>query len=502
MNRDAPPPLSEEDLIRINQSFYFFCTRVMPYSFEDGFIDGAFIEEICSFMERFRKTARVSAKDHFKSTALKCYFMWRLMIDSFRSVESHYFSYEEGMAAYHTGKIKQWVKANPYFRNCRDLKPAADSVLAYSWDGVHTHTLTPHGLLSFKRGIHTGPYGIVFIDDPLKDPENQLVLTKIKTINNIFESQIMDMPDPTTGEVHVVGTPQTKEDFFFNAKVMRRFAVAILPAIQNEAERRALWPEYMSFEELVARRTERPNLFAQEYQCKPGYAKESYINEEKLNACVRPALVNYSIFDNMKEKDEDLRSSDVIAAIDIGKKAHPSHFTVFKRIPVRNEYGSPTGVYRHVQIHSKWMDGWDYTNARNGKTEDNFVPESPSQIEYVKLAILHFGIDRVYYDATRGEWEGFVEQGLLNPGVFIPVVLQTKMRTRIAEALDKAVASGNMDLVSDQRQVDQVLAVLKDLNAVQSSGGHGDAFWSNGMAIAGADDVQTTRGYASKPTGF
>lgn len=503
MDRENPPELTEEDLLRINSSFYYFCTRIMPYSFEDGFIDGAFIEDICRFMEMYRKTARVSARDHFKSTAVKCYWMWKLMVDSFRSVESQYFSYNEKMASYHTAKIKEWVKSNPYYKGCKDLKKAADGVLKYTWDGIHVHSLTPQGLLSFNRGIHTGPYGMVFVDDPLKDPENKLLLTKIKVINDVFEAQIMDMPDPQTGELHIVGTPQTKEDFFFNVDVMRRFGVKILPAIQNEVRKIALWPEYMSFEELAARRKERPKLFDQEYMCKPGYAKESYIDEEKLIACVNPSLVNYSVFDKMKAQDEDLSRCDVIGAIDIGKKAHPSHFTVYKRVPVLNEHHVPTGKYREVQIHSKWMDEWDYTNGLNGpQAINNFIPEHPTQIEYVLLALEHFGIDKIFYDATRGEWEGFVEQGLLPAGIFIPVIFNTKRKTQLAETFDRKVIDGTVAMLDDARQHDQVLMVLKDLNAIETSGGHGDSFWSNGMALSGFEDGSGTRVFSNKPVGW
>lgn len=503
VDRENPPPLTVEDLIKIDLSFYYFCRRILPYSFEDGFIDGEFVESICAFMEGHRKTIRISAKDHFKSTSFKAHFMWRLFRLSFRSVEDQYFSYEEGMAAYHTAKVKEMVRVNPYFANCRDLKKAAESVLSYTWDGIHTHTLEPHGMLSFKRGIHTGPYGCVYVDDALKDPENKLVLTKIKVVNDVFESQIVDMPDPTTGELHVVGTPQTNEDFFFNKDITRRFGIRILPAIVNRTTREALWPEYMPFDELIERERERPRIFPQEYLCKPGYAKDSYLNEESLGSVIIPSLENWSPFDMMKEEQSALLQYEVIGAIDIGKKAHPSHFVVFVRVPLRNENNIPTGQFRIRQLHSKWMDRWDYTNGMmNPDPETNFSPDLPTQIEYVKLCIQKWRLDRLYFDATRGEWEGFLEQGVIQPGVFIPVVFGTKSKTAMAQTLDKRVVSKEVELLNDERQRTQMLGVLNDLKAIEGPQGHGDSFWSIGMALEGFEEAGGTRAFGQKAEGF
>ena len=77
----------------------------------------------------------------------------------------------------------------------------------------------------------------------------------------------------------------------------------------------------------------------------------------------------------------------VIAGFDIGKKTHPSHLAVFGVVKalVREKVDDKESlVWKDVlvQLCSKYMDGWDYTD----------------QIEYLKKAIFHFKIDKLFYD--------------------------------------------------------------------------------------------------------
>lgn len=74
------------------------------------------------------------------------------------------------MSGYHIEKIKKLIQPNTYFAAVEDLKPLADSVGAWTWDGEHTVTLDPKSLLSFKRGIH--PEWIA-VDDLFQGPGEQ-----------------------------------------------------------------------------------------------------------------------------------------------------------------------------------------------------------------------------------------------------------------------------------------------------------------------------------------
>lgn len=301
---------------------------------------GPYIDQVSRFLDSNKRTARVGARDHFKSTSFYARFMWHLFRTRDHNFEAHYFSYGQDMSGYHIEKIKKLIKPNPYFAQCRDLKATADSVGAWTWDGEHTVTLDPKSLLSFKRGIH--PEWIA-VDDPFQDSENKLEPTTILKINDVFKKQILDMAK-VGGELHVVGTAQTPQDFFFDKTVMRRFSVSVEPAVVSEAKRIARWPEHMDFNELMERREERgPKVFAQEYLCSPVYTEDAWLEEDELKACVDPSLSNYNPF---KLPEDVVFDGDITAGWGLGKKRHPSHFAVFE---------TKDGV--SAQLHSSWMGG-------------------------------------------------------------------------------------------------------------------------------------------------
>ena len=426
-------------------------------SFET-FIGGDYIDGVATFLDSSKRTARVSARDHFKSMSLYARFMWHLFRSRERNFEALYFSYEQNMSGYHIEKIKKLIQPNPYFAGATDLKVTADSVGAWTWDGEHQVTLDPKSLLSFKRGIHPD---WIAVDDPFQDPDNKLEPTTILKVNDVFKKQIMDMPK-VGAELHVVGTAQTPQDFFFDATVMRRFSVTVQPAIVSEAEHIALWPEHMDFDELLERREERgPKIFAQEYLCSPVYTEDAWLEEAELKACVDPSLENLNVM-----KPAERLEGDVTAGFDIGKKRHPSHLAIFE-----NRGGTS------VQIHSKWMDGWNYTNETG-----EYDPDYPTQFEYLLMARATFGIDRLLYDATRGEFDAIRDAGRM-PDEFEGVIFTKKRMVAMATTLSDKVQQGSVRLLDDARQTNQLQAVNNNLQAIESPQGHGDSFWSVAMAI-------------------
>jgi hypothetical protein len=142
----------------------------------------------------------------------------------------------------------------------------------------------------------------------------------------------------------------------------------------------------MDFAELMERREERgPKVFAQEYLCSPVYTEDAWLEEEDLKACVDASLTNYNPF----KLPQGLElTGDITAGWDLGKKRHPSYLAVFE-----------TKDGRSTQLHSKWMEGWDYTNQSG-----EYDPAHPTQLEYVKEVLKALGIDYLRYDATRVSW--------------------------------------------------------------------------------------------------
>lgn len=427
--------------------FYWFVRNVFSYSFERGtFVDGLYIKEVTDVMDANKWTMDVSARDHFKSTRLYAEIMYDIFTTE-SDLECHYFSYQQGMSSYHLAKLKKMIQANPYFRGFKDLSPMAVSAIHY-FNGKATYQALPEGLLSFKRGIHAER---IYIDDPLKDPENKLAPTVIYKINNIIKTEMFAMVKKG-GICRVVGTPQTNNDFFFDEKLQNKFVVHVRPAIVDELNKVVIFPEWKSYEELDdIRNTIGEKAFNQEYMTKPSYSENSYVERKDLEKVVDINLAQSVGYEG---------SHDVVAGFDIGKKAHPAHLAIFERTR------GADGKFKYKQLLSKWFDGVEYK----------------TQLEYLLLAKDLYKIDKLRYDNTRGEFEGFAEQGLL-PKSFEPVQFSMKTNNAMAVSLNTVITEGRVAFINDVRQVDQILQVNNDLQAIESPQGHGDSFWSNAMAL-------------------
>lgn len=449
-------------LTRASTDFPYFVDKIFSQSMKN-FIRGEHVDNTARFLSLNNKTIRVSARHHFKSFSFYAHFMWKLMfIGSSSTIEAHYFSFNSDLAGYHIGKIKNCIELNPFFSDIIDKKPTAESVLRYTWDNKHYTTLSPHGLIQFKRGIHGD---IIYVDDPFQDPDNELNPTMIFKINEIFKSNILDMPKEPDGELHVAGTPQTKDDFFFDTNTTKRFATSVLPAIYTDPmtnEEKALWPEWMDLEELYRKREERTErIFKREYLCTPVYSTKSFFSKEKLfNTVVNPNL------SNLNTRSKYITNGLVVAGFDIGKKSHPSHLSVF-------DYTDN----KMIMIHQKFMDGWAYSNGKNA-----FYEQFPSQLEYLKKCIEMFGIKELRYDNTRGEFESLSDQNLV-PKEMVPIVFNTKMKVSGSTAFERLVEKKQMEIQNEHRLLDQICSVMDDLNAITTPLGHGDSFWSIVLAI-------------------
>ncbi len=459
-------------LAKLRNDLPYFVREVFSKSegvLKDGkWTGGDFIDDLADWLQNEHLTIRVSARDHFKSMSFYAYIMWLIFKNANSDLEIQYFSYNAKMAGYHTQKIKRAIASNPYFEQIKDLKKTADSIISYTWNGKNKVTVNPRGLLEFKRGIHSP---IVFVDDPMQDPENKLSPVRIMQINDIMKTQIMDMWQK---ELHIAGTPQTTSDFFFDPTFTKRFSVRIMPAIVNEEEKQALWPEWMSYDELQLKKYERGNkIFNQEYMCSPVYSEEAFISADYYDPCVDKDAKNYlpaeweAVLESRKKID-NFEDRDIAGGFDIGKKAHPSHLVLFEHDHLNRKWN---------QIHSKWMDSWNYID----------------QLEYLQMICDSFNPYVLYYDNTRGEFEAFDEGGDL-PAAMEPVTFTIKTKHAMAVNFDKGLGNKDISLLPDTRQRNQILVVNNDLLAPETPEGHGDSFWSVCLSLKdyGGGGVEAT----------
>ncbi len=451
-----------EVLFQAQDSFPYFVRNVFSYSkdiLKQGeWTGGEFIDDISNWLTVNPRTMRVSAKDHFKSMSFYAHIMWKILRLAHvrRNREIQYFSYKQIMAAYHVAKIKTAVGCNPFFNGVIDLKNTAEGAISYSWDGEKRVTVSAKGLLEFKRGIHCPD---VYVDDPFQDPDNRMVPTKIKKINDVMSNQILDMAQE---ELHVVGTAQTTNDFFFDAALTSRFSVRILPAVVDEKKQIVLWPEWMNWEELMAKKKERgEKTFNQEYLCSPVYSENAFVDsKERLYSVVSKDNKNYNV---LEWGEQDRGDYDRVAGWDLGKKNHPAHFSVFEK---RGK--------KRVQIHDHWFDRQDYT----------------AQLEYIQAHVDAMGIYRVFYDATRGELEMLDEKGEL-PGEFEGVHFTFKGKHKMAGALDRAITNKEIELLNIPRTLNQIMMVNNELQSPETPEGHGDSFWSVALSFMDMEDEGT-----------
>lgn len=433
--------------------FRYFAYHVFSASF-DEFVGGKYIDEVLTDMEQNDWSMDVTGRDMFKSTRLYCEVMYDIFTAE-RDCEGHYFSYNTTLSRYHLAKIKQYIERNFWFNNIKDLNKQSDSILDY-YNGKGRVTMTPEGLLSFKRGIHADR---IYIDDPLKDPENKLAPTLVHRINRIVKTEVYPMVN-RHGKCRIVGTPQTYDDFFFDPELQKKFATHIRDSIVDESNGISLWPEWKTYDELlIIRNTIGEKTFNQEYRAKPAYTEDSYIPRTSLLKLVDTELINQRNYDGQ---------NDVVAGYDIGKHAHPAHLAVFERWKDQQR-----GVYMYRQLLSQWFDNWDYE----------------AQVNHLVEIIDIFNVSILRYDNTRGEFEGFDEQGKL-PRQMKPVMFNLRSKNAMAANLDSIVTGERATLINDKRQIDQILAVTSDLQAFESADGHGDSFWSVCMALLEEKETQ------------
>ena len=437
----------EEKLKKAINDFDYFIKTIFKESYDD-WIDAPHLDEWTNRVQNNKKTATLSARKHLKSTTMYALIMWKLLRCIDHSEKWMYMSYTEPMSHYHTQNIKQLIRRNPFFNGFKDLTQA-EGIIKYTIDGKNVFSCVPAGILSFNRGWHG--YGVI-CDDILADPENELNPAVIRKINTAFFVEVMSLPIEG-GELHLVGTAQHQEDLFFTIKEKSpSFNWRMYKAILDEPNKKTLWPEMFNYERLIEIRDEEigEKAFNKEYMCSPVWTEDAFFTRDKILKSINVNLRNSTYPDKTKFKK-------IIAGWDIGKHTHPSHFCVF--VKENNKY---------QMIWEEFFDRADY-NLQLRKVN-----------QYVEL----LNIDALYYDATRGELEAFYEQGLMDRRVFKPVVFKVQTKHAMASNFEKIINEGRMELINDNRMINQILCVNNNLDAIETDEGHGDAFWSIAMALS------------------
>lgn len=430
----------QKHLIKFNENIF-------PLSFDRDYKPAPHISNWCSILQDSPRVCILAPRKHAKSFSIYCDLMWDIFRFPHRNLEILYLSFTKPLAAYHLRRLKELIEMNPFFKDIKNLTPA-EGIIKYTWDGIHTIRIEPDGILSFKRGRHPDK---VVLDDILSDPTTMLDLSVIMKINQRVFEDVFSLPKEG-GEIKIVGTLQTSEDFMLKLKDLDHWknSWGFYPAIISDNRKEVLWPELFPYERLMEIKSEiGEKAFLKEYMLQPVYTAEAYFNEIQINGIINTKLSPMKILKT---------NNDVVAAWDIGKKSHPSHITIFEIM---------NGIY--VQKWQIFLDRMDYTK----------------QVELMNDYQERYGFDKCYFDNTRGEMEGFWERSELERGIFVPCTFTRKMKHKLAANFEKFIVNKKVQLLDDRRQKRQILNCTNDLESIQTVEGHGDSFWSIAMALGG-----------------
>ena len=441
-------------------SFYEFLRDIWSQSFDNPEYFGAWhvgvlAEDIEECLETGQNYVAVLPRFHFKSTIMgHAFSVWRLLkapIDC----SVLYVSYSDGMARYHLSEINKTVSRNPILTSLMDNRsPKADYSFRY-YINKRPMEIMHGGLFSFKRGMHVN--GALIADDVLRDPENPLNTSQITKVEDHFMTESLFIPLKGVPVV-VLGTPMMPGDLLTKLQKDDRFKSRVLPALDPVPNRRVLMPELYNEEWLLQQQEARPKSFASEFLLQPHFATEAYFNEEEITKCEDETLRNHPASNIYKKKDEH---EQLFAGFDVGKKRHPSHLVIFRRVGEKLE-----------QVHQSWLDGWSYSD----------------QIEYLNDIAKNFDLEKGYIDNTRGELE---DRGL-DP-VWHAMHFTLKSKRTMAQIFEEYVSKSNMTLIQDSRQKEQIVSVSNELKAPETPMGHGDAFFSVAMALQAAYETTLYR---------
>ena len=421
---------------------------------------------------------------HLKSTVLgRGYIFWRFFSEG-QDVDAFYFDYKKPLAEEHVTILKRDIEKNPFCRFWTDNNPTATSIIDFtvSFREVHKESDTQaaeeetwrveceaEGILAATRGRHPK---IVMCDDILSDFANPAESVEIDRINDIFDRTIMSLPPPD-GTLGVVGTPQSPYDILHKLQDNDLFYCGIFPAVKDYEKQDVLWPEMFSFKRLMAIKRPNPSAFEVEYQLHPRESVNQFLDTAAIEACLDNTLDRF--VPTSAEKWNNPEKLNVWGGMDVGKEVHPSHVVFYVEVPP--EKGQDQGWL--IQIYEEWLDGMKYNE----------------QVEVINTLVHYFDPIRFYFDNTRSELE---DRGLTKRarGLKFKRAMKGSMSTLLEKRInnswyhnsgsgeDAAAGPGViMYGVPDTRQVRSLKQVRKDLSASENEAGHGDAFWSNALAV-------------------
>ena len=458
-------------IVAARQYFWYFLEHVYLRSFDGQYYiddDGVFqpfslgsLHREWAMMAQYNpRMCVIAPRIHLKTTVLAQGFaFWQMFrVDPGQRKEIYYISYKAELASEKVEDLKRFISANPFCRFWQDLKPTATTqinyVVNYGEGPIGEVDMDSGGILGAMRGKH--PHTTI-CDDILSDFANPLSPQEILKINRVFRQAVMSLPPNPTDPLMVVGTPQSYDDILNLLAGLDDWLWLHYPAIVDEKNQVVQWPEKFSFARL--KRIQReigPTAFEVEFQLTPVQVTDQFFTREDILNVIDERLLMWPV-DQLFDKGD----LGTYGGFDIGKHVHPSHVSVLLQLP--------SGTL--VQVYSQFLDQMRY----------NLQVKALNQIADT------FRLSRGYFDATYNVLE---DRGLRT--AWRGRTFTRKLKGDMATSFEKMVVAEEDDpgiiLLNDLRQLRQIITVDKALKAATTIDGHGDAFWSNGLAVKAAED--------------
>ena len=255
----------------------------------------------------------------------------------------------------------------------------------------------------------------------------------------------------------LVGTPQAYDDILYQLSDNEEWMWLTYPAVKNWETQETQWPEKYDFNRLMRiQKSIKKPAFAVEYQLVPVTVTDQFLTREDLAPVVDAEIALW----DLTEEFPNIHHLGVYAGLDIGKMVHPSHVVVFLELPNKSL----------VPLYQSFLDHMTY----------------PRQVRLLNLLAKRFKL-RGYYDRTNNVLE---DRGLSRQ--WTGFQFNKRLKGNLATLLEKRIFAEDDDpgitLPGDERYLNQITAVRKDLTAPSTPEGHGDSFWSTALAVQAAED--------------
>ena len=402
----------------------------------------------------------LAPRAHLKSSVLaKGYAFWEMFrVSNGEFRDMLYFSFKASLASEQVEDLLRLIRANPYCRFWKDLKPYGRTTIDYLvdfGDGILGEvTMKGDGIMSATRGRHPK---VTICDDILSDFSNPLLSADLVKIEKVFRQAIMSLPANPDDPLIVVGTPQSYEDVLYSLANTEGWLWVKYPAIIDEAVEDVQWAEKFTFERLKRiQRSVGRTAFEVEFQLTPTHVANQFFTREDILAVTDASMNPWQFMEEFNKGD-----LATYGGFDLGKLVHPTHVVIYLELP--------SGTL--VQIYQQFLDHMNYNE----------------QVELLNMLAERFKLSRGYFDATYN----MMEDRDLNPA-WRGRVFTRNLKADMAILFEKRVFARpdepGIIMLNSPRQINQITVVDKQLKAATTVEGHGDSFWSVALAIKAADD--------------